>query len=73
MHTEEKTINRMLGLDQLNQNAPMYKRWTKYCLQWYIRKANRNRIGYYFLSIITVFRCCTQHLLIWMRDIYRNL
>ena len=54
MHTEEKTINRMLGLDQLNQNAPMYKRWTKYCLQWYIRKANRNRIGYYFLSIITV-------------------
>lgn len=58
MHTEEKTINRMLGLDQLNQNAPMYKRWTKYCLQWVYTKGKQKQdrilfsVNYY--SIVSV-------------------
>lgn len=54
MYSEEKMVNQLFDFDQMDQKSPAYKRWTKYCLQWYIRKANRNRIGYYILSIITV-------------------
>ena len=40
--------------NKLSDQPDLYKRWTQYCLEWYIRKANTNKQLYYALSTIKV-------------------
>ncbi len=54
MCKEEKEVSELFRFDGLTDNADMYKRWTKCCLLWYVRKANKNKKLFYILSFLTI-------------------
>ena len=53
-YKEEKNIDAMFDFEVKETELPIYVKWTRYCLHWYIRKAVQNRFLFYFLSFISI-------------------
>lgn len=41
-YKEEKNIDAMFDFEVKETELPIYVKWTRYCLHWYIRKAVQN-------------------------------